>query len=258
MRLNQKVIVITGGAGLIGKAVAQSLASEGACVVLADMNLANAQGAASELGALGLSGRFVPMEVNITSKASVEGLIAALAQSEGRIDGLINCAYPRNKNFGRPFMEVEYEDFCENVDLHLGGYFLCCQRFAHYFIQVGKGGSIINLSSIYGLVAPRYELYAGTKMGIPPEYPAIKGALNMLTKYMAKTLKGTGIRVNAVSPGGVLDKQPEVFLERYKGQCVSKGMLNPADLGGVMVFLMSDESQYLNGQNLVVDDGFTL
>ncbi len=100
--------------------------------------------------------------------------------------------------------------------------------------------------------------YDNTPMTMPVEYAAIKSGLIHLTKYMAKYFKGMNIKVNALSPGGILDKQPESFLEKYKEKCLNKGMLENSDLKGTLVYLLSDMSKYVNGQNIVVDDGFSL
>ena len=117
---------------------------------------------------------------------------------------------------------------------------------------------MINMSSIYGVMAPRFEVYQGTPMTMPVEYAAIKSGLLHLTRYFAQYLKGSNIRVNALSPGGILDRQPEAFLARYRALCADKGMLNPSDLAGSLVFLLSDLSRHVDGQNLIVDDGFSL
>ena len=108
------------------------------------------------------------------------------------------------------------------------------------------------------MVAPRFEIYDNTPMTMPVEYAAIKSGLIHLTKYMAKYFKGMNIKVNALSPGGIFDNQPEPFLEAYKKQCSSKGMLDKSDLKGTLVYLLSDMSRYVNGQNIIVDDGFSL
>jgi len=195
--------------------------------------------------------------LDITDKTSVAKLIETLHRRHGRIDAVVNNAYPRNRNYGRKFEDVTYEDFCENLGLHLGGYFLIAQQFSAYFRKQGRG-NIINMASIYGAMAPRFEVYAGTPMTMPVEYAAIKSSIINLTKYMAKYLKGTGIRVNAISPGGILDAQPDAFLERYKVNCLSKGMLEVKDLNGTLLYLLSDMAAYVNGQNIIVDDGFSL
>ena len=141
--------------------------------------------------------------------------------------------------------------------MNLGGYFLTSQQFAAYFEKQGYG-NIINLASIYGVIAPRFEIYDNTPMTMPVEYAAIKSGLIHLTKYMAKYFKGKNIRVNTISLGGIEDKQPEPFLKAYKEFCLNKGMLNAKDISGTVLYLLSDLSEFVNGQNIVVDDGFTL
>jgi len=196
-------------------------------------------------------------KLDITSKESVNSLIEAAKSKFGRIDGLVNNAYPRNKNYGRHFFDVEYKDFCENINLHLGGYFLTCQQFAQYF-KSQDSGSIVNISSIYGVIAPRFEIYKDTNMTTPVEYAVIKSALIHLTKYIAKYLKGSGVRVNSISPGGILDNQPESFIRNYNSLSLTKGMLDKKDILGTLLFMLSDDSKFINGQTITVDDGFSL
>ena len=141
--------------------------------------------------------------------------------------------------------------------MNLGGYFLTSQLFAKYFEKQGYG-NIINLASIYGVIAPRFEIYNNTPMTMPVEYAAIKSGLIHLTKYMAKYFKGKNIRVNTISLGGIEDHQPESFLKAYKEFCLNKGMLDAEDVSGTVLYLLSDLSEFVNGQNIVVDDGFTL
>jgi NAD(P)-dependent dehydrogenase (short-subunit alcohol dehydrogenase family) len=198
---------------------------------------------------------FVPLD--ITSVESLKQCINYLSKKYHRIDALVNNAYPRNKNYARHFFDVKYEDFVENVGLNLGGYFISSQQFVKYFQKQGYG-NIINISSIYGVIAPKFEIYEDTNMTMPVEYAAIKAGLIHLTKYMAKYFKGMNIKVNALSPGGIFDSQPEIFVEKYKNICLTKGMLDKSDLKGSLVYLLSDMSKYLNGQNIVVDDGFCL
>lgn len=152
---------------------------------------------------------------------------------------------------------MEYSDFVENLSSNLGGYFLASQRYAKYFQKQGYG-NIVNIASIYGVVAPKFDIYDETEMTSPVEYAVIKAGLIHLTKYMAKYLKGKNIRINTISPGGILNNQPKQFLKKYNNQCSTKGMLDAKDLNGTLIFLLSDASSYLNGQNIVVDDGFCL
>jgi NAD(P)-dependent dehydrogenase (short-subunit alcohol dehydrogenase family) len=141
--------------------------------------------------------------------------------------------------------------------MNVGGYFLMAQKVSKYFLNQGYG-NIINIASIYGAIAPRFSIYENVEMTMPVEYAAIKSAQLHLTRYLSKYLKGANIRVNAISPGGVFDDQPEEFLKAYSKYCNNTGMLNKSDLNGALVFLLSDMSKCVNGQNLIVDDGFSL
>ena len=251
--VRDKVVIVTGGAGLLGRTFCQAIADNGGIAVVAEYDIAIAEKLCTSLE----NASIVPAQVNITDKNSIKTLIATISEKYGRIDALVNSAYPRNKNYGKHFFDVAYSDFCENVGMNLGGYFLTSQQFAAYFEKQGYG-NIINLASIYGVIAPHFEIYDNTPMTMPVEYAAIKSGLIHLTKYMAKYFKGKNIRVNTISLGGIEDKQPDPFLKAYKGLCLNKGMLNAKDISGTVLYLLSDLSEFVNGQNIVVDDGFTL
>ena len=254
--LKDKVIVITGGAGAIGQHFVRAIAEHGGIAVASDIKFDAAKRLTCEVLRVG-TGQIEAAHLDITSKDSVTTLISDLQQRHGRIDAVVNSAYPRNKNYGRKLEDVEYTDFCENVDIHLGGYFLVTQQFCLAFKEQG-GGNVVNMSSIYGTNAPRFDMYDGTLMTMPVEYAAIKSAIVQLTSYFAQYFKGTGIRLNCLSPGGILADQPADLLKAYTGHCSSKGMLDAIDLQGALLFLLSDASRYINGQNIVVDDGWSL
>lgn len=251
MVLNNKVVVVTGGAGKLGQEFCRAISESGGIAVVADVDLQKAKTVAQQLK------NAFAIEMNITSKTSIEEGIRNVSTKFEKIDSLVNNAYPRNKFYGSHFFDVTYENFCENLNLNLGGYFLTAQTFLKFFIGQGHG-NVINISSIYGVIAPKFEVYDNTKMTMPVEYAAIKSGLIHLTEYMAKYMKGKNIRVNTISPGGILDSQPEDFLRRYKDFCLNKGMLDSKDIVGALKFLLSNESEFINGQNIVVDDGFTL
>lgn len=245
----QEVIVVTGGSGLIGKSFVSAIIESGRLAICADINVEDH---------LNFSGGQQTLRMDVCEPQSVISAVERLHEKYGRIDGLVNAAYPRNSRFGDAFFDVDFDSFCENMNLQLGGYFLTSQKFAQYFKKQGRG-SIINLGSVYGCVAPRFDLYEGTSMvGMPVEYPLIKSSIVQLTKYLAVLLKGSGVRANCISPGGVLDSQPQVFLERYNKQCTSKGMLDADDLNSTLLYLLDEKSKFINGQNIIVDDGFVL
>lgn len=255
--LEKKVIVITGGAGLIGREFIKAVADQNGIAIIADVNEELGKKLKDNLSEELNSKHIDFVKLDINSKYSLRKCINYLEKKYGRIDALVNNAYPRNKSYGNNFFDVEHSDFVENLGLNLGGYFLTSQQFAKYFQNQGHG-NIVNISSIYGVVAPKFEIYENLKMTMPVEYAVIKSGIIHLTKYMAKYLKGKNIRINTLSPGGILDKQPKKFLKKYNQYCSKKGMLNAKDLSGTLVFLLSDMSCYLNGQNIVVDDGFIL
>ena len=252
MSLKNKVIVVTGGAGAIGQCFVRGISERGGITIVADINLE-----AAKLVMQGCAGQTEATHLDITNKDSIEALISDLMKRYGHIDALVNNAYPRNKNYGKKLEDVTYADFCDNLNMHLGGYFLVAQQFCLAFKDQGYG-NVINISSIYGFMAPRFEIYQETPMTMPVEYAAIKSAIEHLTRYFAQYFKGTGIRLNTLSPGGILAGQPTNFLAAYKQHCASKGLLDANDLVGGLIFLLSDESIFMNGQNLIVDDGFSL
>lgn len=239
-----KVVVVIGAGGLLGRDFVRGIGEHRGHPVLADI----VEPQTSE---------HLTIDVDINSNPSVMALISTVHARYGRIDAVVNSAYPRNAQYGRKFFDVTHEDFCENISLNLGGMFLVCQKMAEYFQKQGHG-NIINIASIYGVTAPKFEIYENTAMTMPVEYAAIKSAVIHLTKYMAKYLKGSHIRVNSISPGGILDKQPEVFLSAYKKLCANKGMLDPAEITNALLFLIGDMSLNINGHNLIVDDGFSV
>lgn len=253
--LKQKVIVISGGAGLIGSIFSKAVAAHGGIVIVADIDINAANNIAEEIISMG--GQAKSVELNITDKSSIIKLIEGIDGHYGRIDAIVNNAYPRNKNYNRKLEDVSYLDFTENIDLHLGGYFLMSQQFSLYFLEKG-GGNIVNMASIYGVVAPRFGIYENTLMTMPVEYAAIKASVIHLTKYFAQYYKGTNIRCNSLSPGGILNQQADAFIKKYNSYCARKGMLDAEDLAGTFIYLLSDASKYVTGQNFIVDDGFSL
>lgn len=254
--VKNKIIIVTGGAGIIGRSFVCEIAMQGATVVVADIDINSAKSLVEQIKGQ-VSGRVEAAQLDITSLESIKALITDVSLRHGYIDAVINNAYPCNINYGRKLEEVTYSDFCENVSMHLGGYYLVAQQFCMYFREQG-GGNLINMSSIYGTIAPRFELYEGTSMTMPVEYAAIKSAIVHLTHYFAQYFKSYGIRVNCLSPGGIINNQPESFMIRYAKYCGTKGMLEANDLVGTLIYLLSDSSRYVTGQNIIIDDGFTL
>lgn len=253
--LNGKTIIIAGAAGRIGREVVRGALDAGANVIAADHNLEAARALEAELGH---ADRIRAVRLDICDIASIAQVFDLAEKEFGAVNGAVNTAYPRNNRYGAAFPDVTYKDFSENVALHLGGYFVFMQQCALYSQNKGQEFSLVNLSSIYGSIAPRFEVYEGTSMTMPVEYAAIKSSLQHLTRYVNAYMKGTAFRANCVSPGGILAGQDPRFLERYGRFTMRKGMLEAQDVVGAILYALSDASRYMIGQNIVVDDGFSL
>lgn len=251
--LDGTVAVVTGGAGLIGTAVVRALARQGATVVIADRPDSIGESLAADVGD---AATFV--EADVTDPASVAALVEATTDEHERLDAMVNCAYPRNENYGRVYEDVTFEDWRENVLDHLGGYYLATREAAAVMRTQPEGGSIVNLGSTYGVQAPDFSLYEGLGMTSPVEYAAIKGGVVALTRYVASYLGREGVRANVVSPGGVYDDHDQEFAERYAARTPLGRMAEPADVAGAVVYLVSDAAAYVTGHELVVDGGWTI
>lgn len=246
--IKDKVVIVTGGCGLIGREIVKELGQEGARVVNADIAL--------ETDAA--RGHFA---LDLSDNASIDSLVAFVKKNYGRIDALVNSAYPHTKDWSDYFFEDEpFEHFRRNVELQLDSVFYLNQQVARVMMEQ-KSGSIVNFGSIYGIVGNDftvYEEYGGTSTGA---YCAIKGGVINFTRYLASYLGKWGIRVNCVSPGGVFDRsspeQNEIFIRNYTHKCPMKRMAEPEDIAPVAVFLVSDMARYVTGQNIAADGGWT-
>jgi len=251
--LDDRVALVTGGAGLIGEAVCEALVEQGARVVVVEPDEELGGAVADRLGPAAAFRR-----ADVTDERSVSRLVEDVTADHDRLDVLVNCAYPRNEAYGRPYEAVTYGDWCENVVDHLGGYYLASRAAGAAMAGQEGGGSIVNLGSIYGVRAPDFSVYEGLDMTSPVEYAAVKGGILNLTRYLAAYLGRDGVRANVVSPGGVFDDQPETFVERYETRTLLGRMADPEDVAGAVAYLASDAADYVTGQNLVVDGGWTV
>lgn len=256
MLLEGKTIAVIGGNGLIGKEVVSAIVDHGGTVVSGSRSEKNASPLPDKFSDKNLK-KIDVTTVDVNVPESVEQFFLGILKRHGQCDGVINLSFPRNELFGAKFEDVSYSSFLENVGDHLGGAFLVCQKALTILTPQG-GVSIINCSSIYGFMTPQFEIYKDTSMTKEIEYVTAKAAIIQMTRYLAQYYKGRGIRINCISPGGVFDNQPQKFVESYNARCNIKGMLNGGDVAGTIIFLLSDLSTHLTGQNIVVDDGFSL
>lgn len=247
--LKGKVVLVVGGAGLIGSEIVKGLSDFGANVYIADNN----KKAADKLKAK--NAKFIYLD--ITSEDSVHKALSEVYNGAKKIDVLINCSYPRTSDWGLKLEDVPFDSWKENVNNHLGGYFLCSKVAADLMEKKAKG-VIINFASIYGVVAPDFSIYKGTKMTMPVAYSAIKGGIIAFTKYLATYYAKNNIRANVISPGGVFNGQDSAFLKKYAKKTPLNRMADPKDIVGAVIFLSSDASSYITGQNFIVDGGWSV
>lgn len=252
--LLNKNILIAGAGGLLGSHLVVKLIEQGASVIAADIDIDTTKELLSDLGIDSNIEAIEFIKLDISSEESVKSLFL----NNLKIDGAVNCTYPRNKTYGAHFFDVALDSFNENLSLHLGSAFIFSQQCAAYYLKHKTPFSLVNISSIYGVVAPDFTVYENTSMTMPVEYAAIKSALLHLNKYIVKYVNESDFRINAVSPGGIFDHQPEEFLEAYKKETHGKGMLSVKSTLGAILFFLSNHSEYTVGQNIIVDDGFTL
>ncbi|TWX72184.1 SDR family oxidoreductase [Colwellia demingiae] len=252
--LNDDKILIAGAGGLLGAKLVKQALSQGAQVIAADINLDLMREKLETLN-VDLSTTVLRLvQLDLTSEEAVKEFFS----KQTGISGAVNSTYPRNKAYGAHFFDVSLDDFNENLALHLGSGFLFTQQCAAYFKRNKSPFSLVNISSVYGVVSPRFDVYENTSMTMPVEYAAIKSAVLHLNKYAVAYVNDSRFRVNSVSPGGIFDDQPEVFLNSYKSYTHGQGMLNVEDILGSVLFLLSEQSKFVTGQNIIVDDGFSL
>lgn len=240
--LTQKIIIVTGGSGLLGREIIKNLESKGALAINADINVLT-----------DLSNN--TLNVDITSEQSILNAIKLVIDFHGKINGLVNNAYPRTKDWGTKFEEISFESWQKNVDMQMNTTFLFIQKIIPELLKTK--GSVVNITSIYGVVGNDLTLYENTTITTAAPYSAIKGGIINFTRYLASYYGRQGIRVNCVSPGGIFDNQHENFRANYERKVPMGRMGNPDDIAPAVSFLLSDDAKYITGHNLIVDGGWT-
>lgn len=253
-----RVVVLTGGGGLLGRSMVERLTRDGAVVAVVDRHADLAEKAAELAEA---PGRAVAYACDIADRAQIADLHKKILADLGPVEALICNAATKSDNFFEPFEDFPIEDWNYVLGVNLTAPMLCAQEFGPPMAARGHG-AIVNTLSIYGIVAPDqriYEgsLYEGRAINTPAIYSASKAGLWGLTKYLASYWGAQGVRVNAVTPGGVFSGQNDTFENKYSARTMLGRMGKPHEIADAVTFLVSDRATYITGQNLVVDGGLT-
>lgn len=253
-RLDGKLVVLTGAGGIIGRQVTRQFLEAGARLCAIDREPAL-------LEALGTHEHLMTCVADITSRPALLEVQASLQARWGEADVLLNNAAAKSANFFEPFESFPLEDWNEVMGVNLTGAMLAAQVFGGAMARRGSG-VIVNTLSIYGIVAPDQRIYEGSEylgraINTPAVYSASKAGLWGLTKYLATYWGERGVRVNAVTPGGVFSGQNDTFVQRYSARNPLGRMANAEEIASAMQYLASDAARYVTGHNLVVDGGWT-
>jgi len=256
--LEGKVAVVTGGAGHLGSAMSEGLAEAGAHVVIVSRSVDKCRKRAEKISRD--NPEAFAVQTDVTDKASVRNMVDETMKKFGRFDILVNDAGGTTSSL---LEDMPLEEWNQCLSVYLTGTFLCTQAVVEV-MRKGGGGSIINISSMYGMVAADSRLYEDLGGGhgflSPPHYPAAKGGVIQFTRFCASYLAKDKIRVNTISPGAFpnldFDKHRE-FIDRLSRKNMLNRIGRPWELKGAVLFLSSEASSYVTGQNIVVDGGWT-
>ena len=254
---SNRVIVITGAAGLLGSEYADGFCQTGGNVVLADKNFEKCKKLAAKLEKK-YGVKPLPIKLDVTNPNSIKKMVVHITKKFSKIDVLVNNAiYPE---IGK-IKKTKFEDFPldiwkKGIDVNLTGMFLCSQQIGE-IMKRQKNGVIINISSIYGIKGPDQRIYGKTKIIKSALYATTKGAVINFTKYLASYWNRTGIRVNTLSLGGVEENQDRDFKKKYSDKTMIGRMAKKDEYVGALLFLSSDASSYMTGSNLVIDGGWS-
>ncbi len=244
-----KNILISGGNGRVGKSIADYFVSKNHNVVCGDKLFTQ------------YKKKYPPknlfvFESDLTKEKNIQNFINFALKKLGHIDVFLHCLYPKTNDWGNNLEKLKQSNLNKNLNDHLGSSIIFAKHLIKYFLKK-KRGNLIFFSSIYGISSPNFEDY-NKKVYSTVEYGAIKSGIISVTRYLAKCYKKKGLRINCLSPGGIEDNQEKRFISNYKKHCNTKGLLHSDDLNGLINFLISEDSKYINGQNIIIDDGWSL
>ena len=244
MNLKGKNVIVTGGSGLLGKEIIKSLCKYGANVINIDKNSIDDK-------------NIYFFQCDLTDENQVISCIDEIINKFSVIHALVNNAYPRTIDWGNKFEDIEFTSWKKNVDMQLNSLFLLTKIILNH-MKNNKKGSIVNIASIYGVVGSDFSIYENTDgMTSPAAYSAIKGGIINFTRYLSSYFGKYNIRVNCISPGGIIDNQNDNFIKNYSKRVPLKRLAKPDEIAPSVTFLISDLSTYITGHNLIIEGGWT-
>tara|TARA_B100001079_G_scaffold4435_1_gene3766 strand:- start:421 stop:1248 length:828 start_codon:yes stop_codon:yes gene_type:complete len=261
--LTGRNIIVTGSSGTLGSQYADTLSQAGANVILVDIISKNNNLEKTLRKKYKTNAKFYCADISI--EKNVLSLKKNILTDFKKIDGLINNAAYTNidaiknsDNISAPFEKFSFQLWKKMLDVNLSGVFNCCKVFGSQMVKQRKG-TIVNIASIYGIVGNDQRIYGNSKINSPVSYAAAKGGIIALTRYLAAYWYGKNIRVNTLTPGGVIDEsyQSKEFIKKYSEKTILGRMARSDEYNGALLFLMSDASSYMTGANLVIDGGWT-
>jgi len=259
-----KTAIVTGGAGILGSHFCRGLADAGANVAVVDIDVQKATEVANSI-TKNFEVKAKGIFCDLTSEQSVIEMVESVVKEFGTIDILHNNAAGKSSNlnaFFAPFEEYELDQWKEIMSTNLDSMFLVAKHVGKIMKEQGNGGSIIQTSSIYGVMGPDNRIYDGSyyynrQINTPAIYSASKGGVVALTKYLATYWAKDGIRVNTITPGGVESGQNETFKQNYGNRIPLGRMAQAEEMVGALIYLASDASSYVTGQNILIDGGLS-
>jgi NAD(P)-dependent dehydrogenase (short-subunit alcohol dehydrogenase family) len=258
--LSGETALVAGGAGILGSRFCDALARHGARVAVADLD-AHRAGEVAELASTSHGVAAAGFAADLADPAAVAALRRQVEQALGPVSVLVNAVAAKTAGFFEPFETYALDDWEQVMRANVTGVMQSCREFGAGMAARGQG-SIINILSIYGIVAPDPRIYEGSRyegraINTPAVYSTSKAALLGLTRHLATYWADRGVRVNAVTPGGVFSGQNDTFVQRYSARVPMGRMADKDEMSGAIVFLASSAASYVTGQNIVVDGGLT-
>ena len=243
MNLNNNIIIVTGGSGLLGKEIINNIRLNNGIPINLDIKCENNL----EKGTI---------NCDVTDSKSIKKSIGKILDHYGKINGLVNNAYPRTKDWLNKLEDVSDESFSKNIDIQLSHVFKISKPVLE-IMKKQKSGSVVNIASIYVMVGNDFTIYKDTDDNAPVACSSIKGGVINLSRYLASYYGKYNVRSNCISPGGIYNNQDKSFVKNYNNKVPMQRMGTPDDIAPLVTFLLSSDSKYITGQNIAVDGGWT-